>query len=108
MFAVALAYALAQGRAPDVGGAQARKLVSEQHAVLVDVRTAAEFAEGHLPGAINVPLGDLSAQAAKALPEKTREVVVYCRSGHRSAQARDALEKAGYTHVHDLGAQANW
>lgn len=71
-------------------------------ALLVDVRTPAEFREGHLPGAINIPLQDFRE---KAFPEGAREkaVFVYCRSGARSSEAAKRLEGMGFVCRIDLG-----
>jgi rhodanese-related sulfurtransferase len=71
---------------------------------LVDVRTPVEFAAGHLPGAVNLPVDDLP-QGASRLPEG--ELVVYCRSGLRSRRAAGLLARLGRP-VHDLGAMARW
>lgn len=87
-----------------VGGSQARTLVSEG-ATLVDVRTTAEFEEGHLEGARNVPVQDLPARVAEIPRDKP--VVVYCRSGGRSSRAAEILRDQGYT-VHDLGPMSAW
>jgi phage shock protein E len=75
-------------------------------ALLVDVRTESEFAAGHVPGAINVPVADLSAKAS-ALVAQGKPIVVYCASGVRSAMARRTLRAAG-ADVHDLGAMKRW
>lgn len=74
---------------------------------LVDVRTPEEFAAGHLDGAINVPVDELE-QRLSELGSKDQALVLYCRSGSRSASATRALQKAGFTRVHDLGAMSNW
>lgn len=76
-------------------------------ATLLDVRTPEEFAEGHLDGAINIPVDQLASRVAELGPHE-RAVVVYCRSGRRSASASQTLRDAGFTDVHDLGAMSNW
>ena len=73
---------------------------------LLDVRTPDEFAAQHLPGAMNIPVDQLPARAAELGPTSGL-VVVYCRSGARSARATAILRAAGYE-VHDLGAMASW
>jgi phage shock protein E len=94
------------GGAPTtIDGAAARKLVAEG-ALLLDVRTPGEFAGGHVPGAQNVPVETLPGGAA-SLP-KDKPVVVYCRSGARSARARGLLEQSGFVAVHDLGPISAW
>lgn len=86
-------------RSSPQGNQEARKWVSEG-AVLLDVRTPAEYAEGHLPGAINIPVQELEARTNE-LPKGSR-IVVYCRSGARSARAKSLLEAKGFK-VLDLG-----
>jgi phage shock protein E len=90
----------------DVSGAEARQLVGAG-ARLVDVRTPTEFAAGHLPGAINVPVQQLDARMTELQPKDT-VLVVYCRSGHRSGTAARMLKNAGFASVHDLGPMSRW
>jgi phage shock protein E len=87
-------------------GGTARELVA-RGAVLLDVRTPEEFREEHVPGAVNVPLQELTARLGEVGP-RDRTVVVYCRSGRRSAEATRLLEHAGFRHVHDMGAMLEW
>ncbi|MCC7535037.1 MAG: rhodanese-like domain-containing protein [Deltaproteobacteria bacterium] len=94
------------GSGGDVGSSEARRLV-EGGALLVDVRTPAEFSARHIPGAVNIPLSELDARMNELGP-RSRAVVLYCRSGNRSAQAARILEGAGYSRVHDLGAMSRW
>ena len=80
---------------PDVGGAEARELVAGG-ARLVDVRTPREYAAGHLPGAINVPVDKLETYLSK-LP-KRKEVIAYCRGPYclMSFEAVAKLRKRGF------------
>jgi phage shock protein E len=87
-------------------GRTARELVA-RGAVLLDVRTPEEFRDEHVPGAVNVPLQELAARLGEVGP-RDRTVVVYCRSGRRSAEATRLLEHAGFRHVHDMGAMLEW
>ena len=75
-------------------------------AVLLDVRTAEEFAGGHIPGSVNVPLDRLEQVARRA--EKDTPLFVYCRSGARSASAAAVLEQEGYGQVRNIGGIAAW
>jgi rhodanese-related sulfurtransferase len=70
--------------------------------VVVDVRTPAEYAGGHLEGAVNIDLQSSGFEAAIAELDPDNEYVVYCQSGNRSAQATDAMEAAGLD-VQDAG-----
>jgi phage shock protein E len=74
---------------------------------LVDVRTPEEFAAGHVEGAVNIPVHELDKRLAELEP-KDKPVVVYCKSGRRSAKAKDLLQKAGFTSVHNLGGMDRW
>lgn len=71
-------------------------------ALLVDVRSAAEFAMGHAPGTVNIPLSDLGQRLAE-IP-KAGPVVLCCASGTRSGMARLQLLKNGYARVYNVGA----
>ncbi len=84
------------------------KAVVAKGGLLLDVRTPEEFASGHLEGAVNVPVQALDAKWASLNVPADREVVVYCRSGGRSARARAILEGKGVKRVVDLGAMSNW
>ena len=93
-------------RRGDIAPAEAHKLVKEG-ALLLDVRTAAEYASGHLPGAVNVPLSELNSKL-ETLSSKERVVVVYCLSGTRSGMAARVLRNAGFSQVSNLGAMTRW
>jgi len=71
-------------------------------ALLVDVRTTAEFAAGHITSAINVPLDQVAATSASW--NKSQPVIVYCATGARSAQAADLLAGEGFTKIYNLKA----
>jgi rhodanese-related sulfurtransferase len=86
--------------------AEARQLVANG-ARLVDVRTPQEFASAHLPGAVNIPVQELDRRMAELGP-KDEPIVLYCRSGSRSAYAARMLHGAGYSAVYDLGAMNAW
>ena len=74
---------------------------------LVDVRTPSEFAAGHIPGAINIPLQQLDSRLTELQPKDTA-VVLYCRSGSRSGNAARMLKNAGFAAVHNLGPMSRW
>ncbi|ACG73967.1 Rhodanese domain protein [Anaeromyxobacter sp. K] len=93
--------------APVVDGPTAKALV-DAGARLVDVRTPQEFAAGHAPGAINVPYDEIARRAPGELPDRDATLVLYCRSGRRSAIAAKALRELGYTRLHDLQRADAW
>ncbi len=82
---------------------------ADESAVILDVRSAEEFAEGHIPGAVLLPHTDITDEtAAQAIPGKDTVVLVYCRSGNRSATASATLAGLGYTQVYDFGGIRDW
>jgi phage shock protein E len=89
-----------------VDGPTAKALVA-RGARLVDVRTPAEFAGGHVSGAVNVSHEQVEARAGELGPRDT-PVVLYCRTGRRTAVAAAALARLGYTRVYDLQGISNW
>jgi rhodanese-related sulfurtransferase len=102
---IAVGYFLMMRRG-DIDATQARQLV-QQGARLVDVRSPAEFAAGHIPGAVNIPVQELE-QRLRELEPKQEPIVLYCRSGNRSSRAAGVLKSAGFSEVHDLGAMSRW
>jgi len=77
-------------------------------AVLIDVRSDNEYKEGHIDKAINIPYDKITSEITKySNIKKDTPIIVYCKSGTRSAKAAESLKKAGYTKVYDLGAKSN-
>jgi rhodanese-related sulfurtransferase len=70
--------------------------------VVLDVRTPAEFAEGHVPGAINIPHTELAERIAELSGAREKDIVVYCRSGTRAEAALGDLGKAGFKRLYHL------
>jgi exodeoxyribonuclease V alpha subunit len=68
-------------------------------ALVIDVRTPAEFSGGAIQGAVNIPHDEIAARIGQVEADKSRPIIVYCRSGARSAVAKKSLEQAGYTQV---------
>nr|WP_325211813.1 rhodanese-like domain-containing protein [uncultured Oscillibacter sp.] len=84
-----------------------RRLEANPDAILLDVRTQEEYDGGHIPGAVCFPNEDILPELP--LPfEKDAEILVYCRSGRRSAEAAEKLKHMGYTNVADFGGIQNW
>lgn len=80
---------------------------SSPNLLVVDVRTPQEYAQGHLKGAINIPLSDLPLRIGGLDPNKP--ILVYCQTGYRSAQASAVLVKAGFTQVYNMdGGMTAW
>lgn len=76
--------------------------------IILDVRRADEFAEGHIPNAINVPNEIIGDGEITELPDKDQLIYVYCRSGNRSKQAASKLVEMGYTNVVEFGGILDW
>ena len=92
-----------------ISAVQAQQLMADGEAfILVDVREAAEFAAGHIEGAILIPIAELRYRAPEELPDSELRILVYCRSGRRSAEAAQTLIELGYSQVYDLGGILDW
>jgi rhodanese-related sulfurtransferase len=78
------------------------KPMVEEGAFLVDVRTPGEFSEGHVAGSVNIPLENVIAELPKF--QNKKNIIVFCRSGNRSGQAKSILEQHGITGVVNGGA----
>ncbi len=101
----------ARGRIREASADEVHALMSAGH-VLVDVREPGEYAQGHLPGAVNLPRGVLEFQvhahpatacvASESLAQPARTLVLYCLTGGRSALAADSLGRLGFSDVRSL------
>ena len=92
-----------------ISGAEAKALMdSESGYIILDVREQYEYDEGHIPGAILIPYGEIADRAKKELPNKDQLILVYCRSGRRSKIAAEELAKLGYTNVKEFGGIIDW
>jgi len=90
-------------RLTQVTPATAREWLN-QGALVIDVRSPAEFQERHLPGVINIPLDRLGDEIARHAPDKAQPLLLHCRSGQRSGMGTSALKKMGYQNVFNLGS----
>lgn len=89
------------------GGSDASSTATSSNAIILDVRTPQEFAEGHLDGAVNVDFNAGAVPAALAEMDPNAEYIVYCRSGNRSGQVAALMDAAGFKNVEDLGPLDN-
>lgn len=92
-----------------ITGEEAQKMMASGDAyVLVDVRTQEEFDEGHIDGALLLPNDEIETLAPEQLTDKDALILVYCRSGNRSAKAASLLVSLGYSQVYDFGGIIDW
>lgn len=91
---------------PFISGEEARHLVENCGAVLVDVRNPQEYATGSAPGAINLPLHTLPLRHEEL--DSSKPIIVYCLSGARSSQAHMLLQNMGFNNVKNLGSLHNY
>ena len=88
---------------------KAKEMMDSQDVVILDVREQAEFAGGHIPDAVLLPVGTISKDtAASVIPNQDSMVLVYCRSGNRSKTASKALVNLGYTNIYEFGGINTW
>ena len=93
------------GNASKPGNAPAASVTITESDYLIDVRSADEYADGHLKGARLIPHTEIAEKIAGLTTDKAAAIYVYCRSGRRSGIARETLEKLGYAHVVNLGSK---
>ena len=102
-----VAPAQTQNLPPDIDVATAASLRGQPDVVTLDVRTPEEYAQGHIPGVVPIPLDQVPSRLAEIPKDKT--VIVTCRSGNRSNQAAQLLRQRGYDNVHNmLGGITAW
>jgi molybdopterin/thiamine biosynthesis adenylyltransferase/rhodanese-related sulfurtransferase len=102
---------LAQTKAEiaEIDAPSAQERLSDEDTLFLDVREAAEWDEGHVPGAVHIPRGSLESRVEGLLPDRSRPLVVYCAGGNRSAFAAKSLGELGYEDVASLsGGFADW
>ena len=81
---------------------------TESNYIILDVRTPEEFAEKHIPHAINIPNETIGTAEIPELPDTGQLILVYCRSGNRSKQASEKLVRLGYTNIVEFGGINDW
>ena len=92
-----------------VNAEEADSMMEEESGyIILDVRTAQEYSEKHIPGAINIPNETIGTEDIPELPDKEQLILVYCRSGNRSKQASEKMVKLGYTNIVEFGGINDW
>ncbi len=88
---------------------EAKEMIdNETDIIILDVRTQSEFDEGHIKNAVLIPDTEIETEAPKKLTDKDAKILVYCRSGRRSAEASKKLVSMGYTNILDFGGISDW
>jgi len=114
---VILASCSAKASETDAAGAEYHKITAAQakermdsgdDLIVLDVRTQEEYDAGHIENAVLLPNETISDTEPDLLPDKDAEILIYCRSGNRSAQAANKLVAMGYTNVYDFGGIVDW
>ncbi|MFZ3088883.1 MAG: rhodanese-like domain-containing protein [Methylotenera sp.] len=90
------------GGVPNLTTAEAINLINRSHAIVLDVRNDAEFANGHIVDAKHIPVDKLAERLNELTKYKDKPILVNCQRGMRSAKACDILRKAEFTQVHNL------
>ncbi len=80
-----------------------KEILIHDKCILIDVRTAKEYKEGHLKNAINIPYAEIKDKIREYVKDKDEKIILYCRSGRRSGIAKKILEGIGYKNVVDAG-----
>jgi len=97
------------GRANQIDPTAAIRLMNNDDAVVLDVREAADFNNGHIKNAKNIPLSSLKSQLDSLVKDKNKPVLAYCRSGNVSGKASRILKSSGFSNVHNLaGGILSW
>lgn len=92
-----------------ISAEEAHGLMTSDRVAILDVRTQEEFDEGHICNAVLLPHDSITEETAlAAAPQKDEAVLVYCRTGRRSAEAAAKLVELGYTQVYDFGGIVSW
>ena len=92
-----------------INAEEAAAIMEEESSyIILDVRTAQEYGEKHIPRAINIPNETIGTEDIPELPDKEQLILVYCRSGNRSKQASEKLVKLGYTNIIEFGGINDW
>lgn len=87
----------------------AKTLIDNNNAIILDVRTESEYNEEHIENAALFTLDTINENTAKdIIKSKDKYIIVYCKSGNRSKQAQQILNDLGYTNVYNLGSIYNW
>lgn len=98
-----------KGEIDEIDAVRAREVIDSEDPIILDVREQDEWDEGHIPGAVHIPRGNLESRIEAAAPDRSRRMVIYCAAGNRSAFAAKTMEELGYEDVVSLrGGFTDW
>ena len=86
----------------------AEEAAAAEGSLLLDVREPDEYRQGHLPGSVLIPLGELPFSISRIGTDLDRPIYIYCLTGVRAGRAKAMLERTGYTNVKNIGGIRNW
>ncbi|WP_313339684.1 rhodanese-like domain-containing protein [Sedimentibacter sp.] len=91
-----------------ISAEEAKAIIDSEDVIILDVRTQEEYNSGHIENAVLLPVTEIANRAEEVLVDKNAKILIYCRSGNRSATAAKDLIKLGYTNVYDFGGINDW
>ncbi len=97
-----------EAKVKSVNYEEAKNLIDNENAILMDVRTQVEYNVNHIEGAILVSSDSIDEKIEELVIDKETKIIVYCQSGTRSKAAAEVLLEHGYKNVYDLGSIDNW
>lgn len=97
-----------QGKYQKLTPEEAKERMDASEVIVLDVRTKEEYEESHIPNAVLIPNETIADKELEQLPDKEAVILVYCRSGRRSAQAAEKLLQLGYQNIYDFGGIIDW
>ena len=87
---------------------QGKEMIDNGNVIIVDVREQYEYDEEHIEGALLLPLGEIESNVEKIIPDRQAVIIIYCRSGRRSADAAKKFVNLGYQNIYDMGGIIDW
>ena len=87
----------------DISPTDATRLLNHEDALMLDIRTANEYRDGHIIDSKHIPVNELASRLTELEKHKNSHIIAYCRSGNRSITACKTLKKNGFEHIHNLG-----
>ena len=93
---------------PSISSKESMELLSDKNYEFLDVRTESEYASGHIPNSIHIPLQEIQGRISELENIKDKNIIVYCRSGARSSMASKSLLKNGYNVLNLTGGILGW